>query len=155
MLLHYSIMSLKFSTVYFGNLSNWVVEDIYKNESISVINRNCAKFWIFLKRGTLARYFKIGRRPAKLVKLAIFWKKIFFFRKTVKLPNFKQNMLAGSGRNIKSWPEICFPSPKAIVTYPKCTKTYFTCLFMKQNVSHKIFFKKLLQNWKKIHIFQL
>ena len=62
-------------------------------------------------------------------------------------------MLAGSGWNIKPWSEICSPSLKAIATYPKCAKVCFTCLFMKQNVSHKIFFKKIAPKLKKIHIF--
>jgi hypothetical protein len=58
-------------------------------------------------------------------------------------------MSAGSGRCIKSWPEICSASPKATSTYSECTKVCFTCLFMKQNVSHKIFFKKIAPKLKK------
>ena len=88
-----------------------------------------------------------ANRPAKLAKSAIFWMKPNFFLKKLKNdPNSSQIMSAGSGRCIKSWPEICSTSPKGASTYSECTKVCFTCLFMKKNVSHKFFFKKILKN---------
>ena len=104
---------------------------------------------VYMKSATSAN------RPAKLAKSAIFWMKPnFFLKKLENDPNSSQIMSAGSGRCIKSWPEICSASPKATSTYSECTKVCFTCLFMKQNVSHKIFVKKIAPKLKKnIHIF--
>ena len=90
-----------------------------------------------------------ANRPAKLAKSAIFWVKPNFFLKLENDPNSSQIMSAGSGRCIKSWPEICSASTKATSTYSECTKVCFTCLFLKQNVSHKNFFKKIAPKLKK------
>ena len=91
-----------------------------------------------------------ANRLAKLAKSAIFWmKENFFLKKLENDPNSSQIISAGSGRCIKSWPEICSASPKATSTYSECTKVCFTCLFMKQNVSHKKIFKKIAPKLKK------
>ena len=104
----------------------------------------------FLEENVKAVYMKSANRLAKLAKLAIFWMKPnFFLKKLENDPNSSQIMSSGSGRCIKSWPEICSASPKATSTYSECTKVCFTCLFMKQNVSHKIFCKKIAPKLKK------
>ena len=84
-------------------------------------------------------------RPTKLTKSAIFWMKPnFFLKKLENDPNSSLIMSAGSGRCIKSWPEICSASPKSNYTYSWCTKVCFTCLLWKKNVSHKLFFQKTI-----------
>ena len=121
-------------------LSQWVFE----------ITQDFKFFW---KEDVKALHMKSAtsaNRPAKLAKSAIFWmKEKFFLKKLENDPNSSQIMSAGSGRCIKSWPGICSASPKATSTYSECTKHCFTCLFMKQNVSHKFFFKKIAPKLKK------
>ena len=69
-------------------------------------------------------------------------KETFFLKKLENDPNSSQIMSAGSGRCIKSWPEICSACPKATSTYSECTKVCFTCLFMKtKRLSQKNFQK--------------
>ena len=114
-------------------------------------------FKFFSKENFKAVHMKsatLADRPAKLTKSAIFWmKRIFFLKKYENDPISSKIMSAGSGRCIKSWPETYSASPKATSTYSECNNIYFTSVFMKQYVLHKFFFKNLLKNWQKIHIF--
>ena len=94
-------------------------------------------------------------RPHRPAKSAIFWMKPnFFLKKLENVPNSSQIMLAGNGRCIKSWPEICWASPKGTSTYSECTKVCFTCLFMKKTSLTNFFQKNCSKIEKKFIFFQ-
>ena len=93
-------------------------------------------------------------RPAKLVKSAIFWmKKKKILKKLENDPNSSQIMWAGSGRCIKSWPNYVQLVPKLLLRSQDVQKYVLRVYLWNKTSLTKFFSKKLLQNWKKIHIF--
>ena len=110
-------------------------------------------FKFFSTENFKAVHMKSATSANRLAKSAIFWMKPnFFLKKLENDPNSSQIMSAGSGQCIKSWPEIC--SARKLLLHSQNVQKYVLHVYVWNKTSlTKIFSKKLLQNWKKIHIF--